>query len=169
MPILRDNTFEVHSRHTDNTLRLGRRLGELLTPGDVVCLHGDLGAGKTTLARGVGQGWGSSTPLKSPTYTLVHIHHRAADSQPLYHVDAYRLDDDPATLATVSFDAVFDGRGPVLIEWPQRLQLILPDDHLWIAIVLDEDDPDRRLLTFTSQGERHRHLLDAYRQALFGV
>jgi tRNA threonylcarbamoyladenosine biosynthesis protein TsaE len=168
LPILRDNTFEAHSRNPEQTLRLGQRLGQLLTTGDVVCLNGQLGAGKTTLARGIGQGWGSSTPLTSPTYTLVHIHRREQDIQQLYHVDAYRLE-SPAAISSVGLDDVFDGNGPVIIEWPLRIKSVLPQDCLWIHLEMDELDPDRRLLTFESRGERHLKLLMAYRQAVYGV
>lgn len=168
MPILRENSLEIQSRSAEQTLRLGQRLGELLTAGDIICLHGGLGAGKTTFARGVGQGWGSRTILNSPTYTIVNIHQRQQDKQLLYHVDAYRLENTMA-LESIGFDDIFDGNGPILIEWPQRLKSILPNDYLWLDFNNEDDDASRRVITIENHGERHLNLLNTFRQAVFGV
>lgn len=168
MPILRNHTLEIQSRHASQTLRIGQRLGELLTAGDVVCLHGGLGAGKTTLARGIGMGWGSRTTLNSPTYTIVNMHRRQSDNQTLHHIDAYRLE-NPEAIYSVDFDSIFEASGPILIEWPQRVKAILPHDYLWIDLQTDDHDLDRRLLTIDSVGERYISLLEALRRAIFGV
>ncbi len=141
------------------TRQLGQQLGQLLQPGDVVCLVGGLGAGKTTFATGIGQGWGSTSRLTSPTYTLVHEHHRSVDSQTLYHVDAYRLE-TPDALESVGFGDIWEGNGPILIEWPERLGEMLPNEHLWIEIEADSElDDNQRSLRFLARGERAEHLL----------
>lgn len=168
MPILRDNTLEILSRSPDQTLRIGHRLGELSTAGDIICLHGGLGAGKTTLARGIGHGWGSTSTLNSPTYTIINVHNRKSDSQTLYHIDAYRLE-NPEAVFSVGFDDVFEANGPVLIEWPRRIQKILPLHYLWIALEIDDEDDERRVITIEGVGERHSMLLEALRKAVFGV
>lgn len=168
MPILRDNTLEILSRSPDQTLRIGHRLGELLTAGDVICMHGGLGAGKTTLARGIGHGWGSMSTLNSPTYTIINVHNRLTDLQTLYHIDAYRLE-NPEAVFSVGFDDVFEGHGPVLIEWPHRIQDILPSQYLWVTLELDDEDDERRVMTIESVGERHSTLLEALRKSVFGV
>src|SRR5512142_504182 len=90
MPILDARTLEFFSRSPEQTRRLGMRLGGLLQPGDLICLSGDLGAGKTTLVQGVAQGWGTLDPVSSPTFVLVN-EYRRPDSSRLYHLDAYRM------------------------------------------------------------------------------
>jgi tRNA threonylcarbamoyladenosine biosynthesis protein TsaE len=167
MPILRDNTLEIQSRTLEQTLRIGQRLGELLTLGDVICLNGSMGAGKTTFARGVGQGWGSTSPLNSPTFTLINVHRRRQDNQRLYHVDAYRLE-TPESVASVGLEEIFEGDGAVLIEWALRLGSLLPTEHLWVEFAADESAPDRRIITVQSKGERYDTLLKTWRQAIFG-
>ena len=168
MPILRDDTFEIQSRNPEQSLRVGQRLGELLTAGDIICLEGGLGAGKTTLARGIGMGWGSTTRLTSPTFTLINIHQRAKDAQKLYHLDAYRLE-SPQAVDSVGIDDVFEGHGVVLIEWAQRIRATLPPQYLTIQLTPDDLDPDRRLLTISALGDRHLALLNTLRQTIFGV
>ena len=74
MPILDESTLEFFSRSPDQTRRIGTRMGLLLQAGDVLCLQGDLGAGKTTLVQGIAQGWGSADPVTSPTFVLVNIY-----------------------------------------------------------------------------------------------
>ena len=168
MPILRNNTLEIISRNAEQSLRIGQRLGQLLAPGDVVCLHGSLGAGKTTLTRGIGQGWESTSRVTSPTYTLVNIYQRSSDTQKLYHVDAYRLE-NPDDLDSVGFEDIFEGKDVIIIEWPERLQTILPSEYLNVYLDDDETDIDRRVLTLEAVGERYNPLLDALRRAIFGV
>ncbi|MCQ3930946.1 MAG: tRNA (adenosine(37)-N6)-threonylcarbamoyltransferase complex ATPase subunit type 1 TsaE [Chloroflexi bacterium] len=154
--------LQIFSPNAHSTRQLGQQLGQLLQPRDVVCLVGSLGAGKTTFAAGVGQGWGSTSRLTSPTYTLVHEHHRSADSQTLYHVDAYRLE-TPDALESVGFGDIWEGDGPILIEWPERLGEMLPSEHLWIEIEADSElDENQRTLRFWARGERVGQLLAAF-------
>jgi len=89
-PILHRNALEIISRSAEQTRRVGMRLGALLQPGDVICLIGDLGSGKTTFVQGVAAGWGSLDPVSSPTFVIVNLYRRLDNSQ-LFHLDAYRL------------------------------------------------------------------------------
>src|SRR5512133_3108171 len=91
MPILNAHTMDFFSRSPAQTRRIGRRLGAALQAGDVICLQGDLGAGKTTFVQGVAQGWGSRDAVSSPTFILVNDYRRG-DQAHLFHMDAYRLD-----------------------------------------------------------------------------
>src|SRR5260221_12138648 len=79
------------SRELSQTIGFGTRLGALLGPGDVICLSGEMGAGKTALTTGIGKGWRALEPVNSPTYVFVHPHRRAEDALRLYHLDCYRL------------------------------------------------------------------------------
>ena len=120
--------------------QFGVRLGQTLRRGDVVLLHGDLGAGKTTLAQGIARGLGVSGPVQSPTFTLVAEYNaRLADGTPvrLYHLDLYRLT-DPAELDSFGYETyVAPDDGVTLIEWPERAADVLPDAYLLISIVHD--------------------------------
>src|SRR5512140_527363 len=84
-------TVDFLSRSPEQTRRIGQRLGAVLQPGDVICLQGDLGAGKTTFVQGIAQGWGSRDAVSSPTFILVNVYRREDKAQ-LFHMDAYRLD-----------------------------------------------------------------------------
>jgi tRNA threonylcarbamoyladenosine biosynthesis protein TsaE len=115
----------------------GRRLAGRLRAGDVVLLHGDLGAGKTTLVQGMARGLGVEGPVQSPTFTLVGEHAGLDPTgQPLrvYHLDLYRLD-DPEALETIGYDDyLHPDDGISLIEWPERAEGWLPERFLLIAI-----------------------------------
>src|SRR4051812_31474913 len=79
------------SESPDQTMQFGTCLGQLLAHGDIVCLSGDLGAGKTAFTSGIGKGWGALEIVNSPTFVFVHEHRRRADNMRLYHIDCYRL------------------------------------------------------------------------------
>jgi tRNA threonylcarbamoyladenosine biosynthesis protein TsaE len=123
----------LHSR--GDTRRLGHRLAAILTPGDLVVLEGDLGAGKTFLARAIARGLGvpASVRVTSPTFDLVH---ELPARAPLLHVDLYRLDDgapldELGLIDRVGADAI------VLCEWGDRFAGVLGDDGLWLAIEVE--------------------------------
>lgn len=166
MPILRDGELDIISHSVEQTQRLGTRLGSLLEPGDIICLSGDMGAGKTMFSIGIGRGWGTMTPLTSPTYNLIHEHRREKDSKPLYHLDCYRLTTvDEAD--QIGLDDVLNGRGPVILEWPEHIETALPDERLWIELRILE--PTRRNFIFNAVGKRYEALLKAFRESTFGI
>ncbi|KKM11426.1 hypothetical protein SY88_09205 [Clostridiales bacterium PH28_bin88] len=109
---------------------LGARVGGLLLPGDVVCLAGDLGAGKTTLAQGIAVGLGVEGPVTSPTFTIIHEYRGRI---PFYHVDAYRLE-RPEELEDLGLEEYIFGDGVTVIEWADRVTSLLPDNYLEVSI-----------------------------------
>lgn len=118
----------------DETVALGRRLGAVLGGGDVVCLQGELGAGKTTLARGVIEAWtGEADEAPSPTYTLVQTY--LGGRGELWHCDLYRLK-HPEEAWELGLEEAFVAAA-CLIEWPERLGARLPRDRLDIALSPD--------------------------------
>lgn len=121
----------------------GVRFGRQLGPGVVVAMSGDLGAGKTTLARAICEGYGVQDDVTSPTFSLVH-EYRSSRS-PVLHVDLYRLS-SPAELRNLGWDELFSGTSLVLVEWPERAAGALPSDHIPIELRHVPDDPDRRVL-----------------------
>lgn len=166
MAILDRWTIDFVSSSVEQTTRLGVRLGELLQVEDLVCLSGELGAGKTALARGIGRGWGSGLRVTSPTFTLVNEYPRLADGRILYHIDCYRLE-ETADQLTVGLDDVLDGAGAVMIEWPERIIAMLPEDRLWIALSYVSET--RRKLRISAAGKRSAELLEDFKKSAFGV
>jgi tRNA threonylcarbamoyladenosine biosynthesis protein TsaE len=158
------------SRSPEQTRRVGRRLGEALETGDVVCLQGDLGAGKTTFVQGIAQGWGSVDSVSSPTFILVNVYRRADQSrggvtQPLlFHMDAYRLDSTPEA-EELDLDSML-AQGALLIEWPERMNGLIPKEHLWVN--LEHIDDEEREMKFKASGKRYDELLDVIRHGTLG-
>lgn len=163
MPILDSRTVEFFSRSPEQTRRLGMRLGSLLGDNDVVCLSGDLGAGKTTLVQGITQGWGSLDIVSSPTFVLVN-EYRRPDGHCLYHLDAYRLA-NWMEAEDLDMERMLE-TGSLIIEWPERIQEVLPKDRLWINLRWIADE--QRGMTFLAQGERYDEILVEFRKRVFG-
>jgi tRNA threonylcarbamoyladenosine biosynthesis protein TsaE len=141
------------SNSAEETRRFGITLGERLGPGDVVTLSGELGAGKTVLAQGIAAGLGVTEPVNSPTFSLVHEY---AGRCPVWHLDVYRLS-GPDDLPDLSWDDMLEGRGVLLIEWPERIIRALPEDRLEISLAYG--DGDSRCLEITSHGKRAKTLI----------
>lgn len=163
MPILDAHMLEFFSRSPEQTRRIGVRLGGSLKPGDAICLQGELGAGKTTFAQGLAQGWGSLDSVSSPTFILVNQYRRADGSQ-LFHLDGYRLDSVPEA-EELDLDAML-AEGALIIEWPERLGNLVPNENLWIH--LDHIADEHRQMNFHAHGRRYDDLLDGVRQSMFG-
>jgi tRNA threonylcarbamoyladenosine biosynthesis protein TsaE len=163
MPILDAHTLEFFSRSPEQTRRVGMRLGGLLHMGDMVCLQGDLGAGKTTFVQGLAQGWGSLDSVSSPTFILVNIYRRADASQ-LFHLDAYRLDSVPEA-EELDLDSMLM-QGPLVIEWAERMGELIPGQRLWVSFEYMSDE--HRQLVFKAGGKHYDALLDEIRKTMFG-
>ncbi len=126
----------VHTQDADETIALGVRLGSLLGPNDVIALRGDLGAGKTTLTRGIAHGLGLDADIHSPTFNLIHEH---SGIVPLYHVDLYRLETEE-DVETLGIDEYLYGGGVSVIEWAERMTGLLPASRVDIEILSGPDD-----------------------------
>ena len=149
--------WEVLSQSETETEEWGRRLGQLLGPGDVVLLKGDLGAGKTTFARGLATGLGLKEAVTSPTFTLIHEH---PGEVPLFHVDLYRLGGE-AEAAGLGLEDYLYGEGVTAIEWPERAGLLIPTTHLIVR--LTPAGESTRRIGFAPAGERYDSLVAALR------
>lgn len=165
MAILTDKTLDFFSSDLQQTLRLGIRLGELLQVGDLLCLHGELGVGKTALARGVGRGWGAVPRITSPTFTLVNAYPRARDGAILYHLDCYRLESE-GEIVTAGLEDILEQPAAFMIEWAERIVAWLPPDRLHIHLRYVTET--RRGLRLEAVGERSAVLLKQFRQSAFG-
>ena len=163
MPILDSRTLEFFSRSPEQTRRLGIRLGALLRMGDLVCLQGDLGAGKTTLVQGLAQGWGSLDHVSSPTFVLCNIYRRP-DGANLSHLDAYRLN-SACEAEELDLDLMLES-GALVIEWADRIQQVLPKERLLIKMRWLADE--QRGMIFLPFGTRYEHLLADFLRQSFG-
>ena len=156
-------SVEFLSHNPDQTRKLGIQLGRLLQIGDMICLQGELGAGKTTFVQGLASGWGSRDPVTSPTFVLVNVYHRK-DGKQFFHFDTYRLETIPEA-EELDLEGML-GEGPLVIEWPEKIQKILPVERLWIK--LEDREDDLRQLTFSPVGNHYASLLSEYNQMAFG-
>ncbi len=164
MAVIEKGSIEVISRSPNQTRRVGMRLGELLQPGDIICLEGNLGAGKTTLVQGIASGWGSYDSVTSPSYVLVNVYRRL-DQEQLFHLDAYRLS-GPEEAIDLDLDAMI-GQGPLLVEWADKISSALPEDHLWFRMRLISDE--QRDFIVHARGERHKQILESFREDIYGA
>ena len=163
MPILDAHSMDFFSRSPEQTRRIGMRVGGALQTGDVICLQGELGAGKTTFVQGLARGWGSLDPVSSPTFILVNVYRRADQSQ-LFHMDAYRLDSIPEA-EELDLDSML-ADGALVIEWPEQVAGLIPTERLWIK--LEHVDDEEREMKFKANGKRYDELLNVVRHALGG-
>lgn len=137
-----------------DTMALGMTLAQLLQPGDVVSLEGDLGAGKTQLAKGIGAGLGiAETVITSPSYTLINQYE---GKYPLYHFDVYRI--EPVDLEDLGYEEYFFGKGICLVEWGNQIREYLPTEYL--QIIIEQTAIQQREFTLIAHGERYQQLLD---------
>ena len=118
VPIPHAHTSDFFSRSPEETRAIGDRLGHLLVPGDLICLQGELGAGKTTLVQGLAQGWGSQDEVTSPTFVLVNEYRRPNGAR-FFHMDAYRLEGEREA-AELDVDRMLT-EGALIVEWPERI------------------------------------------------
>ena len=108
----------------DATLALGGLLSKVVRPGQVIALHGDLGAGKTVLSRGFARGFGITEPVTSPTFTVAQ-EYEAPDGRWFYHLDMYRIDNERSALACGIEEYLFSPDDGTLVEWPERIEKLL--------------------------------------------
>jgi tRNA threonylcarbamoyladenosine biosynthesis protein TsaE len=122
-------SFETHGE--EDTIELGRRIAATLPKRAVILLIGNLGAGKTTLAKGIVSGLGAAEPedVNSPTFTLIHEYGEGR----VYHIDLYRLD-HAEQVAALGLDEIFDREAVVLIEWGERFPKLMPEERIEIRI-----------------------------------
>ena len=116
------------------TFALGQRMGREARPGQVICLNGDLGVGKTVFTQGFADGRGIGEPVNSPTFTILQQYEEGR--LPLYHFDVYRIG-DVSEMDEIGYEDCFYGDGVSLIEWPTKIREILPAQVTWVEIEKD--------------------------------
>ncbi|HHW71113.1 MAG TPA: tRNA (adenosine(37)-N6)-threonylcarbamoyltransferase complex ATPase subunit type 1 TsaE [Clostridiales bacterium] len=128
--------IEYISRNADDTNAIGIAIGTVARPGLIITLNGDLGVGKTVLARGIGRGLGVDAPITSPTFTILHQY---KGRLPFYHFDMYRLSDEEE-IFELGFEDFIYGDGVSVIEWPENMGVYHPDKYVQIDIERIDDN-----------------------------
>lgn len=131
-----------YSNSLSDTQNFAEEFATKLKPGDVLCMYGDLGAGKTAFVQGLAKGLLVTDYVNSPTFTIVNEYEGKI---PLYHFDVYRISDS-FEMYDIGFDEYIDGDGICVIEWAELIEDILPDSYYKITIT-KEDDADKRKIT----------------------
>jgi len=148
----------IESKSPQDTFRVGKTMGGLLRPGDVVAMVGELGTGKTCLVQGLAVGMGLSTSVyvSSPSFTLVHEY---PGTVPFYHIDLYRLETNPMDEDVSLLEEYLDRKGITVVEWADRMTSLLPQERLWVD--LQYAGEGKRSIHITAVGRRFGSLLSA--------
>lgn len=146
--------MEFIIENKEKTKCFGEYLGSLLQKGDVICLNGDLGTGKTTMSKSIGFGMGIEDYITSPTFAIINEYYGNLN---LYHFDTYRLTSD-ADVEYLGFDEYFYGDGVCIIEWADRIKDALPENYL--EINLERIDEEKRKYNLVAVGKRAEELLE---------
>ena len=141
------------SRSPAETRRLGRRIGRCAEPGDLICLEGPLGVGKTVLVQGLAAGLGADQRATSPSFVIVHEYRGAA---PLYHIDLYRI--EPEQVSDLALEHYLRGYGVVVVEWAERLPAQFQSDCLKAEISWGQGASER-VICLSATGKRSARLL----------
>jgi tRNA threonylcarbamoyladenosine biosynthesis protein TsaE len=145
------------SESPGETFRLGKILGKKAVAGDVYCLSGNLGTGKTVFARGVAAGLGVKGRVASPTFTLINEYQGRL---PFYHIDVYRLGGS-GEMADLGYEEYLYGQGVILIEWAERVPEVLPEERLDLELARTGDNS--RQFRFVPRGARYQRLVEEIR------
>jgi len=155
------------TKSASETIRIGKNIGSLLLPGDIVALVGELGAGKTQFIKGLaaGVGVGKSTYISSPSFTLINEY---VGKVPFYHIDLFRLKSEKEA-EELGLEEYFQGGGITAIEWADKIPSLLPEEILWINICYT--GKNIRSFEMIGKGMRYEELLKKFgiRSAEFGI
>jgi len=157
------NIVDFVSHSVGQSQRIGLVLGKLAQPGDIILLVGELGAGKTTLTKGIAEGLGVAGYVNSPTFTLVNEYQGRL---PMYHLDCYRLESGQEAL-DFGLEEYLYGEGLTVIEWPERIAEVLPAENL--TMKLSPLSETKRSLRLEPVGERYIALVNEFKKQAFGI
>lgn len=139
---MKNNISIKIAKSPEATESVGEKFSEQISAGEIICLYGELGAGKTTFVRGFVKGLGFGDRVMSPTFTIVRTYHKNDNiNLCCYHIDLYRLDEN-ANVESIGIEDIFaDKNGVVLIEWPERMRELLPKKRwdIFFDVIQDSD------------------------------
>jgi tRNA threonylcarbamoyladenosine biosynthesis protein TsaE len=145
----------IITKNEQETIAFAKTLTKYLKPGMLLLLEGDLGAGKTTFTKGIGEGLGIERIIKSPTYTIIREYQDG--TYPLYHIDLYRLAE--TEVIELGLDEYFEGQGISVVEWPSVSPDDLPTERLEITLTVASEQPDQRKITLEPVGDIYKNLV----------
>lgn len=147
-----EDIFVIISESEEDTDLFGQKIGEIVEPGQVILLAGELGAGKTLMTQGICKGLGVDEDVTSPTYRLINEYE---GDLPVYHMDLYRLD-DVEDLYELGFEEYVERDGVIIVEWPDLAYDLLPPDFVYIKIYITGDN--QREINLEAEGEKGTRL-----------
>lgn len=141
--------------NVESTINLGNKLGNMLKPGDIICLNGEMGTGKTHFTKGIAKALGIADPITSPTFTIVNEYEGRLK---LYHFDVYRVN-DPDEIEAIGFDEYIFSDAVSIVEWSNYIEELIPTEHISVKIEkIPEKGIDFRKITIEYYGERYDYI-----------
>jgi len=146
--------MEFIVNNVEQTTEIGIQIGKLANPGDIICLTGDLGTGKTHLSKGIANGLDITDHITSPTFTIVNEYEGRLK---LYHFDVYRVN-DPDEISAIGFDEYIFSDGVSIIEWANYIEELIPEEHISINITKIPEDINSRKIVIEGYGDRYNYI-----------
>lgn len=150
--------MEFITKDVDETIKLGYSLGEKINPGDIICLDGELGTGKTHFVKGIASALGIKEYITSPTFTIVNQYEGRIK---LNHFDVYRVS-DPDEISAIGFDEYIFSDAASVIEWSKFIEELIPDEHVNILIEKINTDENSRKITINYSGKRYDYIKELH-------
>lgn len=145
---------KITNKSPRETFELGEKIGKNVKAGSIICLVGEMGAGKTAITQGIVKGVGIEDYVTSPTYTIVNEYW---GELPVYHFDVFRIEDIDE-LYEIGFEEYMEKQGVIIIEWATIIKEILPEDYLWISIEKGKLE-EERIITLQPKGKSYNDLI----------
>lgn len=153
--------MDFFSNNMDDTILLGEKMGKLLGQGDIICLYGDLGTGKTHFVKGIARGLGITDNVTSPTFSIVNEYDNGRLK--LYHFDVYRVH-DPEEIAAIGFDEYIFSDAVSIIEWSNYIEELIPENHIEVNIQKDiSRSINFRKISINYHGSRYDYIKELNR------
>lgn len=147
--------MEFFVDNVDKTSYIGEQIGKLCNPGDIICLIGDLGTGKTHMTKGIAKGLNVEDYITSPTFNIVNEY--TSGRVKLFHFDVYRVN-DPDEIAAIGFDEYIFSDGVSIIEWANYIDELIPKEHISILIEKIPHQDEHRKITIDYYGDRYKYI-----------